>query len=213
VGIGQSHLRSFVAGDARLADPDSAHLRTPHGHRDGYPDDDGTRHDDNDNDDNRAHHHYDNNHHYDRADNQRQHEHQHEHGHGDDHVAADAGRRLTMTRAAYAHDAVITLDPGGDTAALGGAITVALCGHWDHEPPCPLAPHHTDAVPTADGTVRLRVLFATDDEARVRALIAQALSSGRLTGPDGRVTTWTLRSSSAGSVRPDEADHAARLSR
>jgi hypothetical protein len=57
------------------------------------------------------------------------------------------------------------------------------------------------------------VLFAADpaDEARVRSLIVQALSSGRLTGPDGRVTRWMVKSSDAGSVRPDEADHAARL--
>lgn len=99
-----------------------------------------------------------------------------------------------MTRETYAHDAVVTLDPGGDSRALGGAITVALCGHWDHEPPCPLSPHHTDAVPADDGTVRLHVVFEAepDDEARVRALIDQALSSGRLTGPDGRITTWTV---------------------
>jgi hypothetical protein len=116
-----------------------------------------------------------------------------------------------MTRAAYAHDAVVTLGPGGDPAALGGAITLALCGHWDHEPPCALAPHHTNAVPADEGTVRLRVLFATDDEARVRELIGRALASGQLTGPDGRVTTWTVRSSSPGSVRLDEADHASRL--
>jgi hypothetical protein len=70
-----------------------------------------------------------------------------------------------MARAAYAHDAVVTLAPGGDESAPGGSITVALCGHWDHEPPCALAPHHTDAQTIADDTVRLRVLFATDDEA------------------------------------------------
>jgi hypothetical protein len=116
-----------------------------------------------------------------------------------------------MSRTAYAHDAVVILDPGGDSRAPGGAITVALCGHWDHEPPCPLAPHHTDAVPADDGTVRLRVLFATDDEERVRELIGEALSSGRLTGPDGRVTRWMLKSSAAGTIRPEEADHAARL--
>jgi hypothetical protein len=118
-----------------------------------------------------------------------------------------------MTRAAYAHDAVFVLDAGGDSRAPGGAITVALCGHWDHEPPCPLAPHHTDATPAGDDTFRLRVLFATDpaDEPRVRALIEQALSSGRLTGPDGRVTRWMVKSSGASGVRPDEADHAARL--
>ena len=118
-----------------------------------------------------------------------------------------------MTRAAYAHDAVVILDSGGDSRAPGGAITVALCGHWDHQPPCPLAPHHTDATPAGDDVVRLRVLFAAepDDEPRVRALIGEALLSGRLTGPDGRVTRWLVKSSGAGSVRPDEADHAATL--
>jgi hypothetical protein len=55
------------------------------------------------------------------------------------------------------------------------------------------------------------VLFATSDEEQVRSLIGQALSSGRLAGPDGQVTTWTVRSSGAGSVRADEAEHAARL--
>ena len=118
-----------------------------------------------------------------------------------------------MTRAAYAHDAVVILDSGGDPRAPGGAITVALCGDWDHEPPCPLAPHHTDASPADDGTLLLRVLFAADpdDEKRVRSLIAQALSSGRLTGPDGSVTRWMVKSSGADSVRPEEADHAAWL--
>jgi hypothetical protein len=118
-----------------------------------------------------------------------------------------------MSRAAYAHDAVVAIDSGGDPRAPGGAITVALCGHWDHEPPCPLAPHHTDATPGGDDTLRLRVLFAADpaDEELVRSLITEALSSGRLTGPDGRVTRWMVQSSAAGNIRPDEADHAARL--
>jgi hypothetical protein len=117
-----------------------------------------------------------------------------------------------MTRAAYAHDAVVILDPGGDSRAPGGAITVALCGHWDHEPPCPLAPHHTEATTDDDG-VRLRVLFAAEprDEERVRTLIAQALSSGRLTGPDGQITTWTVKSIASSDIHADEADHAARL--
>jgi hypothetical protein len=118
-----------------------------------------------------------------------------------------------VTRTAYAHDAVVILDPGGDSRAPGGAITVALCGHWDHKPPCPLAPHHTDATPADDDALRLRVLFATEpaDEQRVRELITQALASGHLTGPDGRVTRWMVKSSDASRVRPDEADHAARL--
>jgi hypothetical protein len=118
-----------------------------------------------------------------------------------------------VTRAAYAHDAVVLLDPGGDSQAPGGAITIALCGYWDHEPPCPLAPHHTDATPADDDTLRLRVLFAAEpeSESRVRELITQALSSGHVTGPDGRVTRWMVKSSGASSLQPDEADHAARL--
>jgi hypothetical protein len=61
--------------------------------------------------------------------------------------------------------------------------------------------------------VRLRVLFAVEPEREdeVRSLIGQALASGQQAGPDGRVTTWTLRSSSAGSIRPDEEAHAVRL--
>lgn len=118
---------------------------------------------------------------------------------------------MTTARRAFAHDVAVVLD--GDPAAPGAAITVALCGHWDHEPPCPLAPHHTAAERTADDTVRLRVLFAVEPEreADVRSLIDTALESGRLTGPEGRVTTWTVRSSEAGGVRPDERAHAAGL--
>jgi hypothetical protein len=57
------------------------------------------------------------------------------------------------------------------------------------------------------------VLFAAEpqDEGRVRELINQALASARLTGPDGRVTRWMVKSSDASSVRSDETDHAASL--
>ena len=76
-------------------------------------------------------------------------------------------------REAFAHDAVLEMSEGADERAPGGAVTVALCGALDHEPPCPLAPHHTDATADDDGAVRIRVLFAAepDDEDRVRALI------------------------------------------
>jgi hypothetical protein len=107
---------------------------------------------------------------------------------------------------------VLVLGPDGDPNAPGGAITVALCGHWDHPPPCPLAPHHTRAAPGDGDTVRLRVLFAVEPEreGEVRALIGRALASGQQTGPDGRVTTWTVRFSGASPVRPEEADYGAR---
>jgi hypothetical protein len=91
----------------------------------------------------------------------------------------------------------VVLGPDGDPAAPGGAITVALCGDWEHEPPCPLAPHHTEATRDAGDRVRLRVLFTVEPEreAEVRSLIDSALASGRQSGPDGRVTTWTVVSS------------------
>jgi hypothetical protein len=114
-----------------------------------------------------------------------------------------------VTRRAFAHDAVVELGDGSDPNAPGGAVTVALCGHWDHSPPCPLAPHHTSTASSG----QLRILFAAnaEDEQRVRALIDDALADGRITGPDGRLSTWALRSSSPSTVRPDEAAHAARL--
>jgi hypothetical protein len=117
-----------------------------------------------------------------------------------------------MTRKAYAHDAVVTMQPGCSPNALGGAITVALCGHWDHQPPCPLAPHYVTALPDGE-TVAVRILFATEpaNERRVRSLIGEALAAGQLTGPDGGVATWQLSSATPGNVRPDEQDHAAGL--
>ncbi|WBB70720.1 hypothetical protein [Micromonospora sp. WMMD812] len=117
-------------------------------------------------------------------------------------------------RGAFVHEAVLLMEPDADLRAPGGAITVALCGHWDHEPPCPLAPHHT-RVDRVGGEVRLRVLFAVepDREQVVRHRIDQALSGGQLRGPDGVTTRWRLESSRPGVVAEEEADHAERLAR
>lgn len=117
-------------------------------------------------------------------------------------------------RQAYIHNAVVTMEADGDMRAPGAAITVALCGHWDHEPPCPLAPHATDAQRSGD-EVRLRVLFAAEPaaEAEVRRRIETALSQAALTGPDGVTTHWRLRDAQPGLLRADEAGHAERLVR
>ena len=103
-------------------------------------------------------------------------------------------------RQPFAHDAVITLAPDADIAAPGGAVTAELCGHWQHPPPCPLAPHHT-AAQRRGAQVHLRILFATEPEreAEVRARIGRALA------------TWEVRSSAAGVVRQEEQAHAGRL--
>ena len=83
--------------------------------------------------------------------------------------------------AAFAHDAVLTMVGDGDPRAPGAAITVALCGHWEHDPPCPLAPHHTAAT-LEHGELRVRALFVVEAgrEDEVRAKIRAALAVGRL---------------------------------
>jgi hypothetical protein len=116
-------------------------------------------------------------------------------------------------RQAFAHEAVLIMEPGADVRAPGAAVTVALCGHWDHQPPCPLAPHHVSADDNG-GELRVRVLFAAEPstEGQVRHLIGQALS-GQLTFPDGFTTPWRLRTSRPSEVWPEETDHAEHLIR
>lgn len=105
------------------------------------------------------------------------------------------------------------MEPGADVRAPGAAVAVALCGHWDHKPPCPLAPHRV-SVDEDDGELRVRILFAAepDTEGKVRDLIGQALS-GQLKFPDGFVAAWRLRTSRPGEVSAEEADDAERLIR
>ena len=114
-------------------------------------------------------------------------------------------------RRAYAHEAVLWMAADGDERAPGAAVTVALCGHWEHEPPCPLAPHFVDAV-RDDCEVRLRILFAAepDNEPEVRRRIDLALT-GQWELPDGCPVTWELRGSAPAGVRAAESAHARRL--
>jgi len=111
---------------------------------------------------------------------------------------------------AYAHEAHLILE--GDDRAPGGAITSALCGALDHQPPCPLASHHIDAVREGEG-VRLRILFAVPpnkvDEVRTR--IDNALAAGVFTGPDGTTTHWRTLDSGCTRITREEFPHARRL--
>src|SRR5947209_9749153 len=117
-----------------------------------------------------------------------------------------------MARRAFAHDAVVAMQTDHSSNALGGAITKALCGGWDHPPPCRLAPHYVTNV--AEGkTVTLRVVFATEpaNEQRVRSLIGEALATGVLTVPAGGVARGRLRSASPSPVCAYDGDLAAEL--
>jgi hypothetical protein len=118
---------------------------------------------------------------------------------------------------AFAHDAELVMSATADDGAPGAAITVALCGHWEHEPPCPLAPHHTRAEREGD-TVRIRTLFAAepDQAAEVHRRVDQALRAGELATPDEPDrprARWQLRRSAPAEVSAAEQEHAERLIR
>lgn len=110
------------------------------------------------------------------------------------------------------HAASLRMDADADHRAPGAAITVELCGSWDHVPPCPLAPHHTS--PEWNGNdVQLRIVFAADpaQEGEVRLRIDKALASGFLTGPDGTTTRWSVLGTEAGVLSDAEREHAQRI--
>ncbi len=115
-------------------------------------------------------------------------------------------------REAFAHDAILSVDTAADAGAPGAAITVALCGHWEHDGACPLAPHHT-RVERVGRDLHVRTLFVTEPEleATVRDRINAALSRGRLQGPDAAATEWHVRSSTSAAVSAEEAEQAQRL--
>ncbi|MGI8721116.1 MAG: hypothetical protein ACR2JG_02685 [Geodermatophilaceae bacterium] len=115
-------------------------------------------------------------------------------------------------RQGFAHEALLSMDPGTDTGAPGAAVTVELCGHWQHEPPCPLSPHHT-RVERCEGMVRLRVLFAVEaqQESEVRQRINRGLSAGQVAEPDETSPRWQLVSSMPSAVLPSEREHVQRL--
>jgi hypothetical protein len=98
-----------------------------------------------------------------------------------------------VAEVAYQHTLRLHVDHvEGDLRAFGGAVTIRLCGHWEHEDPCRW-PHHTDSTPNDAGTgalVTVRYDAEPDAVAAVRAEVVAALTAGRLTGPDGTTTTW-----------------------
>lgn len=116
-------------------------------------------------------------------------------------------------RQAFAHEAVLVMEPDADVRAPGAAVAVALCGHWDHEPPCPLAPHRV-STGEDDGGLRVRILFAAEPDAEdeVRRLIDQA--PVRATEIPGRLHhPWRVSISSPSEVSAEETDDAERLIR
>ena len=105
-------------------------------------------------------------------------------------------------RQAYVHEAELVLAEGLDPAAVGAAVTIALCGSCDHEPPCRWPNNHDiDARPVP---AVFRTLFVADprDEPEIRERIEQALVEAN---------EWEVRSMRARAVASDEQELAARL--
>lgn len=122
-------------------------------------------------------------------------------------------RHTGFMRQAFVHEAILVMEPEADEAAPGAAVTVALCGHWDHEGPCPLSPHRAHADRVGD-ELHVTVVFAAEPETEheVRRRIDRALS-GRWRFPDGFTTPWQLRESRPRDVLPEERSQAERLMR
>jgi hypothetical protein len=111
---------------------------------------------------------------------------------------------LVNTTQPFVHAARLSLRAGADPAGVGGAVTVALCGHWHHDGACRW-PHNND-IDTTTEPVRFRTLFVAppEDEAEVRARIERALRDH-----DG----WTVVDSGRRALLDSETALAARLAR
>src|SRR3954454_11592569 len=67
-------------------------------------------------------------------------------------------------RDAFVHEAELRLEPGVDPGAVGAAVTVELCGHWEHDGPCRWP--HNNAIETSSKPARLRTVAVVPDEER-----------------------------------------------
>jgi hypothetical protein len=106
----------------------------------------------------------------------------------------------------------VALEPDADARALGAAVTLALCGAFEHPGPCPVAPHRTTTEPHGE-EVEVRVVGACRPDRRDAVLdrVHRALASGALLDPEGVVQRWRLLSSGPTALRDDERDLAERL--
>lgn len=125
--------------------------------------------------------------------------------------ASAGGRHTRAMRTPYVHQATLVMSSEADVDAPGAAVTLKLCGSWDHKPPCPI-PHHTHAERTGTA-VSLRVVFATEpeNEEDVRRRIDEALRTGWVTGPTGSSTQWEFHGSTVVDLSTSEAARAQRL--
>ncbi len=114
-------------------------------------------------------------------------------------------------RVPFVHEVLLRLQDGADPRGPGAAVTVGLCGHWEHEGPCRW-PHLAAASDRTGDDVTLRVLFVAEpaDELHVRSRIVEALRRGRVEGAP-RPSAWTMLRERRDELRPREAAQAEHL--
>jgi hypothetical protein len=109
---------------------------------------------------------------------------------------------VTPKRVAYVHEAAISLKAGTDPAAVGAAVTTALCGGAEHDSPCPWP--HNNAMDLSGDNAAFRTVFVApeSDEREVRTRIQSALRSS---------DRWLVRFNRARPLNFDERALATRL--
>jgi hypothetical protein len=114
----------------------------------------------------------------------------------------------------HAHEAVLELETDADDAAPGAAVTLELCGHWQHEGSCRW-PHRTLVTSLVSRVLSVRVLYAgsPSELSEVRSRIAAGLNRGELTDPGGTVHRWRVRREGLSRPLEGEASLADELSR
>jgi hypothetical protein len=96
---------------------------------------------------------------------------------------------------AFVVAADLALEDGVDPASVGAAVTVELCGHWEHPGPCRWP--HNNEIEVGRGAARFRTLFVADryEEPAVRTRIEDALRGG---------SGWNVLSVTSRPVAADE---------
>jgi hypothetical protein len=93
-------------------------------------------------------------------------------------VEALSYNRTMASIRGHVHHADVAFDPGADIRAPGGAVTLALCGSWEHEGSCRW-PHHTAVDPSiTPSAVRVVYVVGDDDLDHLRSMIESALAGG-----------------------------------
>jgi hypothetical protein len=109
-----------------------------------------------------------------------------------------------LARQAFVCEAELTLPRDTDPAAVGAAVTAALCGDWEHQGPCRW-PHNSHIEPEGDAFA-FKTVFVADivEGADIQKRIGDALR-----GQEG----WTVRRMTGRAVAPSEEPLAQRLAR